>query len=76
MTSNRGVHFDEAILSRIHLIIEYENLTRDFRRGLWATFLSKAQTMQGPAVIEEGDIKRLETLALNGREVSPTLLDL
>ncbi|CRL30762.1 ATPase, AAA-type, core [Penicillium camemberti] len=34
LTSNRGIQFNNAILSRIHLIIEYENLTREFRREL------------------------------------------
>lgn len=70
LTSNRGIQFDDAILSRIHLTIEYEDLTKDFRRGLWRTFLFKARTLQGPAVIEEEDIQRLESLDLNGREVS------
>ncbi|CAG7985873.1 unnamed protein product [Penicillium salamii] len=69
LTSNRGIQFDDAILSRIHLIIEYENLTREFRRDLWSTFLSKARTMQGPAIVEEHELRRLESLALNGREV-------
>ncbi|KAJ5033191.1 hypothetical protein NUH16_003107 [Penicillium rubens] len=69
LTSNRGIQFDDAILSRIHLTIEYEDLTKDFRRGLWRTFLFKARTLQGPAVIEEEDIQRLESLALNGREI-------
>ena len=70
LTSNRGIQFDDAILSRIHLIIEYENLTREFRRDLWPTFLSKACMMQGPAIVEEHELRRLESLALNGREVS------
>ncbi|RAK94951.1 P-loop containing nucleoside triphosphate hydrolase protein [Aspergillus ibericus CBS 121593] len=69
LTSNRGIQFDDAILSRIHLAIEYEDLTREFRRDLWSTFLSKARTMQGPAVVEERDLRRLESLALNGREI-------
>ncbi|KAJ5253811.1 hypothetical protein N7524_010991 [Penicillium chrysogenum] len=69
LTSNRGIQFDDAILSRIHLIIEYENLTREFRRDLWSTFLSKACTMQGPAIVEEHELRRLESLALNGREI-------
>lgn len=73
LTSNRGIQFDDAILSRIHLTIEYEDLTKDFRRGLWRTFLFKAGTLQGPAVIEEEDIQRWESLALNGREVSSIL---
>lgn len=76
LTSNRGIHFDEAILSRTHLIIEYEDLTKDVRRGLWPTFLAKARTVQGPAVVEEDDIQRLESLALNGREVSSNSLDI
>jgi SpoVK/Ycf46/Vps4 family AAA+-type ATPase len=69
LTSNRGIQFDDAILSRIHLIIEYKNLTKEFRRDLWSTFLSKACTMQGPALVKEYDLRRLESLALNGREV-------
>lgn len=69
LTSNRGIQFDDAILSRIHLTIEYEDLTKEFRRDLWSTFLSKACTMQGPAVVEEDDLRRLESLDLNGREV-------
>ncbi|KAJ5086722.1 hypothetical protein NUU61_008029 [Penicillium alfredii] len=69
LTSNRGVQFDDAILSRTHLTIEYEDLTREFRRDLWSTFLSRACTMQGPAVVEEDDLRRLESLDLNGREI-------
>ncbi|KAJ6004567.1 ATPase AAA-type core [Penicillium canescens] len=69
LTSNRGIQFDDAIISRIHLVIEYENLTREFRRDLWSTFLSKACTMQGPAIVEEHELRRLESLALNGREI-------
>ncbi|KAF7166805.1 hypothetical protein CNMCM6106_002503 [Aspergillus hiratsukae] len=69
LTSNRGIQFDDAILSRIHLTIEYENLTKEFRRDLWSTFLSKACTMQGPALVEEHDLRRLESLDLNGREI-------
>lgn len=74
LTSNRGIQFDDAILSRIHLTIEYEGLTREFRRDLWSTFLSKARTMQGPAVVEEQELRRLESLALNGREVGSRAL--
>ncbi|OKP09742.1 hypothetical protein PENSUB_4871 [Penicillium subrubescens] len=74
LTSNRGIQFDDAILSRIHLIIEYEDLSKDFRRGLWSTFLARARTMQGPALVEEHDLRRLESLALNGREVGSRAL--
>jgi hypothetical protein len=74
LTSNRGIQFDDAILSRIHLIVEYEDLSKEFRRGLWSTFLARARTMQGPALVEEHDLRRLESLALNGREVGSRAL--
>lgn len=57
LTLNQGIQFDDAILSRIHLTIEYEDLTREFCRDLWSTFLSRARTMQGPAVVEEHDLQ-------------------
>ncbi|KAL6230603.1 hypothetical protein BDW75DRAFT_63288 [Aspergillus navahoensis] len=69
LTSNRGIHFDDAILSRIHLIIKYKEMSRELSRGLWSTFLTKARTVQGPAMIEEHDLRRLESFALNGREI-------
>ncbi|CAG7951484.1 unnamed protein product [Penicillium salamii] len=69
LASNRGIQFDDAIISRIHMIIEYKNLTREFRKDLWSTFLSKACTTQGPAIVEEHELRRLEYLALNGREI-------
>ncbi|KAJ5240100.1 ATPase AAA-type core [Penicillium chermesinum] len=69
LTSSRGIRFDDAILSRIYLIIEYENLPREFHRDLWSTFLSKGCSMQGPAVVEEHELRRLESLDLKRREV-------
>ena len=50
LTSNRGIQFDDAILIRIHL-------TKEFRRDPWSTILSKACTMQGPAVVNDDDIR-------------------
>ncbi|KAJ5537491.1 ATPase AAA-type core [Penicillium frequentans] len=69
LTSNRGIQLDDAILSRIHLITKYEGLSKEFRRSLWSTFLAKARTIQGSAVIKERDLRRLEALELNGREI-------
>ncbi|KAJ5561153.1 ATPase AAA-type core [Penicillium sp. DV-2018c] len=69
LTSNRGIQFDDAILSRIHLIVKYKDLSREFRRGLWSAFLKRARTVQGPAIIEKHDLRRLESLELNGREI-------
>ena len=74
LTSNRGIQFDDAILSRIHLIVKYKNLSKEFRKGLWSTFLTRARTVQGPAIIEKHDLRRLESLELNGREVGSRAL--
>ncbi|KAJ5100784.1 ATPase AAA-type core [Penicillium angulare] len=69
LTSNRGIQFDDAILSRIHLMIKYKALSREFRRDIWSTFLARARTVQGPAMTEEQDLRQLEVLDLNGREI-------
>ncbi|GKZ63591.1 hypothetical protein AnigIFM49718_001215 [Aspergillus niger] len=70
LTWNRGIQFDDAILSRITLTIKYGNLTREFPRDL----LSKARTMQGSATVEEHDLQRLEPLTLNGHGVNSKAL--
>ena len=73
LTTNRLMEFDEAILSRIHLKIKYLELTKDARRKIWENFLSKAHTSQGPAVVDAENLKHLELMKLNGREVSYTV---
>lgn len=70
LTTNRVMEFDEAVLSRIHLKIKYPELTKDARRKIWESFLSEASTSKGPAMIKVGDLKRLESMKLNGREAS------
>jgi SpoVK/Ycf46/Vps4 family AAA+-type ATPase len=42
LTTNRVSEFDEAILSRIHLLLKYENLNKDARKNIWTSFLKKA----------------------------------
>lgn len=69
LTSNRAIEFDDAILSRIHLKIKYEDLTTESRRDIWAHFLSKARTHHGSHLVGDRDLRRLESMALNGREV-------
>ncbi|KAL4950835.1 P-loop containing nucleoside triphosphate hydrolase protein [Aspergillus filifer] len=69
LTSNRAIDFDDAILSRIHLKVKYEDLTNESRREIWDDFLSKAQTSAGSSSIKDEERQRLESLALNGREI-------
>ncbi|KAJ6136868.1 ATPase AAA-type core [Penicillium chrysogenum] len=47
---NRGVQFNDVIISRIHLAIEYD-LTWEVRRQIWTNLLLKAQTIQEPATV-------------------------
>lgn len=70
LTTNRVSHFDEAILSRIHLMFKYDVLNKLERQQIWERFIQKARTFQGPARITEKDIARLASIQLNGRQVS------
>ena len=69
LTTNRVCDFDEAILSRIHLIFKYYELDFDVRSQIWKHMLHRAHTSLGGAVIALEDIERLATTALNGRQV-------
>ncbi|KAJ5115522.1 hypothetical protein NUU61_001281 [Penicillium alfredii] len=69
LTTNRMIQFDEAIISRIHLTIKYQGLTREFRREIWKNLLSKAQTIQGPAIVGHDELQLLDNFSLNGREI-------
>ncbi|CEL09514.1 hypothetical protein ASPCAL12649 [Aspergillus calidoustus] len=69
LTTNRVMEFDEAVLSRIHLKIKYPELTQNARRNIWESFLSEAQTLQGPATVDPSELEHLASMKLNGREI-------
>ncbi|KAI1932539.1 hypothetical protein LOZ66_006834 [Ophidiomyces ophidiicola] len=69
LTTNRLVEFDEAILSRIHLKVKFQNLTKEGRREIWKHFLSMAITDQGPPTVNSSDFERLESMILSGRDI-------
>jgi SpoVK/Ycf46/Vps4 family AAA+-type ATPase len=69
LTTNRVSEFDEAILSRIHLLLRYNNLTSDARRDIWANFLKRAHTQKGAANISPNQLESLVKSELNGRQV-------
>ena len=66
LTTNRVAQFDEAILSRIHLLLRYEDLTRVARRQVWRNFLSRVATSS----LIEKELEELAISPLNGRQVS------
>lgn len=73
LTTNRVGHFDDAFISRIH-IIKYYQLSEDNRRQIWTQFVDKLTNERhdfistGRAkryILEDEIVKRLEW---NGRE--------
>jgi hypothetical protein len=66
----RPMEFDNAVLNRNHLKVEYQALTKQARRKIWTSFLPVLRTSRGPCHIGDRDLQLLESLALNGRDVS------
>jgi hypothetical protein len=69
MTTNRASEFDEAALSRIHLMLRYEDLGREAKSWVWRNFLKKAETSQGGVVVSKKEFERLISPKFNGRQV-------
>ncbi|KAL2376051.1 hypothetical protein RJZ90_007765 [Blastomyces dermatitidis] len=69
LTTNRVDEFDDAILSRIHYKLKYEDLGREFRRDVWRSFLSKSRTHKGSAQLFSDQLHKLEGLDLSAREI-------
>lgn len=60
---NRITNIDDAFHSRIHLTINYPNLSTESRRHIWSTFL-------GPkTVVNPKEIEALARIDLNGRQI-------
>ena len=76
MTSNRASEFDEAIISRIHLLLRYDSLDRDAKMALWRKFLERANTPQGKVRLSNKELERLVSSNFNGRQVCGSLCDL
>ena len=70
LTTNRVHDFDEAILSRIHLMLKYPELDLGVKCQIWAHLLCKAHTPKGGAVVAHAEMQRLASTAFNGRQVS------
>ena len=66
-TINRVSDFDNAILSRIYLILKYYELDITIRSQIWEYILYRAHTSKGGAVITRKEIERLATTEFNGR---------
>jgi SpoVK/Ycf46/Vps4 family AAA+-type ATPase len=69
LTTNRVSEFDEAILSRIHLLLRYENLKKKARENIWKSFLKQAETQNRAVTISPKHLGSLTEAELNGRQV-------
>ena len=69
LTTNRVREFDDAILSRIHVMLRYDDLSSDSRKQIWKHFLNKVCTIQGEIDINENQMSLLVDSKLNGRQV-------
>ncbi|KIX92574.1 uncharacterized protein Z520_11750 [Fonsecaea multimorphosa CBS 102226] len=67
LTTNRVSEFDDAILSRIHLPLKYDNLGLEERRSVWQNTLKRADTPHGGACIK--DLGSLTAPKLNGWQI-------
>jgi SpoVK/Ycf46/Vps4 family AAA+-type ATPase len=76
LTTNRVSEFDEAILTRVHLMLRFDDLNQVARRTIWGHFLDRARTFKGPAEIKPEELDRLVTVKFNGRQVSLPIVHL
>jgi hypothetical protein len=66
LTTNRVSQFDVAILSRIHLMFKYDDLSKAAGRQIWEQFIKRA----GPTEVKPEELELLVNNKLNGRQVS------
>jgi AAA+ superfamily predicted ATPase len=69
LTTNRVKQIDDAIASRIHFKLKYDNLNREQRTNIWRSFLGKAVTPQGAPIYSQNAFESLVEKERNGREV-------
>jgi AAA+ superfamily predicted ATPase len=76
LTTNRVKSIDDAISSRIHVMIKYERLSLSHRQELWKSFLEKIGADSGVSPLSKREMQELASKELNGREVCLSFLRL
>ena len=76
LTTNRVGHFDDAFVSRIHVILRYKRLSQEDRKHIWEGFFTKLEQERGRQfritkqarkyVLEDKDMIKIPW---NGREI-------
>jgi SpoVK/Ycf46/Vps4 family AAA+-type ATPase len=68
LTTNRVSQFDEAVLSRIHLTLRYDDLNKATREQIWRQFLCRACNRHGPAAVRHSELEGLAATKFNGHQ--------
>lgn len=71
LTTNRVDNLDAAFQSRIHISMEYSELSPSSRRHVWSNFLSGGGTKKHG--FSEEDLEALAEYKMNGREIKNVL---
>jgi hypothetical protein len=76
LTSNRVGRFDDAIVSRIHVVIHYMGLSEAYRRKIWNQFFDKLKKERSATMRIEESARRyvledewMLKMKWNGREI-------
>jgi ATP-dependent 26S proteasome regulatory subunit len=70
LTTNRVNTFDPAFQSRIHISLDYQELSIDSRRTVWKNFLDSSAQEH---TITSGQLDSLARMSLNGRQIKNIL---
>lgn len=76
LTTNRVGMFDDAFISRIHIVIHYENFTDEYRRQVWTQFFTKLESERRKEIGVSRSAKNyvlhdpeMQCIKWNGREI-------
>ena len=77
LTTNRVTVFDEAVQSRIHLGIKYDQLSKKAKAEIWSAFIQQANKVSTTGEGGKLSAKQLDELSrreFNGRQVRSCLI--
>merc|ERR1712093_637386 len=69
LTTNRVRQIDDAIASRIHFKLKYDDLNREQRTCIWRRLLGKASTLHGAQIYSQEAFHGWVGMKRNGREI-------
>lgn len=82
LTTNRIGHIDDAIMSRVHLVLKYDRLDDAARRTIWTQFMDKLEQDGDTFTVDRRakkyllEVSESELTSWNGREIrNGNLLD-